>query len=440
MGEDAARLEQGSAQRLHVGTMTDPQILVVDDDQALLDLMVRRLQRRGLRPDTAMDGPTAIALLDEKRYDLILTDLVMPGGLSGLDILRRARESDPHLQVIVVTGAAALDNAVEALNEGAFSYLTKPFDHLSVFDNSVTRALEYRRLIQDNLRLAGIQRRRGDMLEEEVTQRIQQMRRRHQDMAELLARLPVGILVADSEGRTLLSNTVADGWVAKAAPSGRQPVREFLDNLMPPSFSASTDIDLDDVLLQVTTQPLPPVQGKLRTLIVLQERSAATTAGGLEVGSLLSRLKPAIDWLAARPLGEEEADVVRAMQMQVVALERLMVAEGRAGGTSPLPGRADADPASLGGLPSLSDRRPEPQPARATLDPAGERRAGNASPRTAKPPPPAPEQAERPAPPAKSVPEGRPAAPRDSAERRGQGLAARFGFKQKPGGGDGSRE
>ena len=128
----------------------------------------------GLQVDRAEDGRTALEMLKRSGYDLILTDIYMPGA-TGLDIIRLAKENDPHVQVVVVTGSATLDNAVEALNMGAFSYLTKPFDHLSVFDNAVSRALEFRRLIRDNLRLAEIQRRRGDMLEAEVTDRIRQI-------------------------------------------------------------------------------------------------------------------------------------------------------------------------------------------------------------------------------------------------------------------------
>jgi DNA-binding NtrC family response regulator len=70
-------------------------------------------------------------------YDLILTDIYMPEGPASRSCT--AKENDPHVQVIVVTGSATLDNAVEALNMGAFSYLSKPFDHMSVFDNAVSR-------------------------------------------------------------------------------------------------------------------------------------------------------------------------------------------------------------------------------------------------------------------------------------------------------------
>ena len=143
--------------------MAELRVLVADDDANMLDLMSRRLGRMGLQVDRAEDGRTALEMLKRASYDLILTDIYMPGA-TGLDIIRLAKENDPQVQVVVVTGWATLDNAVEALNMGAFSYLTKPFDHLSVFDNAVSRALEFRRLIRDNPRMAEIQRRRGGLV------------------------------------------------------------------------------------------------------------------------------------------------------------------------------------------------------------------------------------------------------------------------------------
>ena len=317
--------------------MAEPLILVVDDDQGILDLMVRRLDRRGLRSDSAMDGPVARQMILDRAYDLVLTDIYMPGGLTGLDLLRIARERDPHVQVIVVTAAAALDNAVDALNEGAFSYLIKPFDHLSVFDNAVTRALDYRRLIQDNLRMAEAQRRRGDMLEAEVTERIQLMRRKQQDVSELLDRLPVGIVVVDAEGRTLLSNDAADDWAKLTDPQGRRPLEEHLANLIPPTFPTPSDVAVGAITLRVLAQPLPPLQGKIRTLVVVQEREKETS-GGMGAGEILGRLKAPIDWLCERPLDPEEASVVRALQTQLLALDRLSGGDEQAAAAA---GKAD---------------------------------------------------------------------------------------------------
>ena len=119
--------------------MTNPLVLAVDDDPSLLKLMVRRLDKLGLQIEQASDGRSALELIESNTYDLVVTDIYMPG-VTGLELLKQAKEREQHTQVIVVTAAATMENAVEALNNGAFAYLTKPFDHMSVFDNVVSRA------------------------------------------------------------------------------------------------------------------------------------------------------------------------------------------------------------------------------------------------------------------------------------------------------------
>src|SRR4030042_794043 len=94
-------------------------VLVADDDEAVLDLMARRVERLGFKVDRANNGQAAMSLIELVRYDLIVTDIYMPEA-TGLDLMLRARELDPDVQVIVATASATLDNAIEALNQGAF--------------------------------------------------------------------------------------------------------------------------------------------------------------------------------------------------------------------------------------------------------------------------------------------------------------------------------
>ena len=128
--------------------MAQPTILVADDEPAMMQMMVRRLVRQGYEPDQAEDGRAALECIEKKKYDLIVTDIYMPG-VTGLELLRQAKEADSQTQVIVVTAGATLENAIEALNDGAFAYLMKPFDHFSVFDNMVARALQFRQILLD---------------------------------------------------------------------------------------------------------------------------------------------------------------------------------------------------------------------------------------------------------------------------------------------------
>lgn len=302
--------------------MAEVRVLVADDDTSMAELMLRRLGKMGLDADRAEDGSRAMEMVERTRYDLILTDIYMPGA-TGLDILRRAKEKDPHVQVVIVTGSATLDNAVEALNMGAFSYLTKPFDHLSVFDNAVSRALEFRRLIRDNQRLAEIQRRRGDLLEAEVTERIKQMRRKQQDLVDLLARLPQGVLVMDAEGRTVLSNPLAEEWLARDAREPQHPLRTFLSSVVAAEEPASDIVRCSASALRVTCQSLPPVDGKGRMLVVMEETVREPGRVIPELAAVVARLRPAIDWLLEQPLEAHETEVLRMVASQLTGLEEL---------------------------------------------------------------------------------------------------------------------
>lgn len=104
-------------------------ILVVDDDEANRDVLSRRLQRKGFEIATAASGAEALARIAERRYDLVLLDVAMPG-MDGLEVLRRIREraSAAELPVILATGFDRSHDVVAGLEAGANDYLTKPLD------------------------------------------------------------------------------------------------------------------------------------------------------------------------------------------------------------------------------------------------------------------------------------------------------------------------
>jgi len=102
--------------------------LVVDDEADVRELVAEFLRGRGLQTATAHDGRAAVAALERSggRYMLILTDINMPGA-DGLAVLRAARAANPSAYVIIITGYASLDSAIQAVRLGAHDYLTKPF-------------------------------------------------------------------------------------------------------------------------------------------------------------------------------------------------------------------------------------------------------------------------------------------------------------------------
>ena len=125
-----------------------PNILVVDDKDSMRNMLQQTLTEEGFRVDSASDGRKALELVQNKSYDLVLTDLKMPDA-DGLEVLSGVKEADADTSVIVMTAYGTIEDAVEAMRKGAFDFITKPFDseHLCVL---VNRALENRRLVAEN--------------------------------------------------------------------------------------------------------------------------------------------------------------------------------------------------------------------------------------------------------------------------------------------------
>jgi putative two-component system response regulator len=125
-------------------------VLCVDDEPDILKLMIRLLERLDLSVITASGPQAALELFDGGRFDLVITDVRMPG-MDGHAFLAAIRERDPQVPVIVATGHASLDNAIRALRDGASGMLIKPFT-ADEFGQEVTAALERARIRHDALR------------------------------------------------------------------------------------------------------------------------------------------------------------------------------------------------------------------------------------------------------------------------------------------------
>jgi len=135
-----------------------PKILVVDNDPEMLSLLQRRLESEGRIVAAVASGAEAVAALGRDEFDVVLTDLIMDG-VDGWAVLREAQRVQPRARVILMTAFASLETAIEAVREGAYDYLTKPFK-LAEADMAVDRALDDRRLREENRRLrAEVERR-----------------------------------------------------------------------------------------------------------------------------------------------------------------------------------------------------------------------------------------------------------------------------------------
>ena len=117
----------------------DSHILVVDDELSMRELLEVMLQREGYTISCAENGQTAIGMLRETTFDLVLCDMRL-GDIPGLDVLRAAKREDHHAVVIMISAYATTETAVEAMNLGAFDYVPKPFNNEELRQN-ISKAL-----------------------------------------------------------------------------------------------------------------------------------------------------------------------------------------------------------------------------------------------------------------------------------------------------------
>jgi putative nucleotidyltransferase with HDIG domain len=128
-----------------------PRVLVVDDERLIRDVLASFLTMEGYEVETAEDGAVAIEELGRARFDVVVSDLKMPH-VGGLDLLRRIAASWPDTLTVIMTGFGTVETAIDAMKQGAYDYILKPFKIEEVV-HVVRRGVEARRLAAENLRL-----------------------------------------------------------------------------------------------------------------------------------------------------------------------------------------------------------------------------------------------------------------------------------------------
>ncbi len=122
-------------------------LLVVDDEESVRELMAEVLRLEGHHVSVAASGQEALDLWKDNQFDVTFVDLVMPGGMTGLQVVKRIKELAPAADIVVVTGFATIEVAVESMRVGAVDFITKPFSnaHLQLV---VSKVLERRKLVR----------------------------------------------------------------------------------------------------------------------------------------------------------------------------------------------------------------------------------------------------------------------------------------------------
>lgn len=179
--------------------MSEPiTILVIDDEQIMRDGASRILSKNGWGVITAMNGQQGLEVIQSRtqEIDVILLDLMMPG-MSGMEVLDHIRAIDPNLLVIVITGYATVESAVEAMKKGAYDFIPKPFtpDQLRIV---VRRALEKRTLQKE-----------AEFLRRERERSLRDIATEKSKIKTIINCMGDGVLVCDSEGYIVLTNPAA---------------------------------------------------------------------------------------------------------------------------------------------------------------------------------------------------------------------------------------
>jgi signal transduction histidine kinase len=155
--------------------MTDKRVLVADDSEAIREVLGSFLAGLGYRTDLATDGQAAIDLFTAHSYDVLICDLQMPR-IDGLGLLTQVKAIDADVPVIILTGHATLETAIEALRLGAYDYQFKPVENMEVFERVMERAFNHRQLLLENRRLVAQLQEANAQLEGEVEKRIHELR------------------------------------------------------------------------------------------------------------------------------------------------------------------------------------------------------------------------------------------------------------------------
>ncbi len=124
--------------------MEKPKILVVDDEEDILNILKFLLEKEGYGVDTAPNGEEALKKIEKDYYDVVLTDLRMPG-IDGMTVLEKTKELRPSTEVVIMTAYASIESAVEAIKKGASDYIVKPFINEDL-KMRIKRIIEHRNL------------------------------------------------------------------------------------------------------------------------------------------------------------------------------------------------------------------------------------------------------------------------------------------------------
>jgi len=216
-----------------------PKILVTDDELNTLKTLSANLEDMGYRVTTASKGQEALELIRKRGFNIVIADIKLPD-ISGLEILETAKELNPETAVIMITGHASLETAVNAINEGAYAYILKPVA-MSELETTLKNALREQRLLVENRELVESLQQSNKRMEE-ANRALEQVSQAKSDFTARMShelRTPLNSIIGFSE--VLLSR--------KMSPADRATHEEFLGYI---HISAEHLLHLIDSILDLS--------------------------------------------------------------------------------------------------------------------------------------------------------------------------------------------
>ncbi|NIT14667.1 MAG: response regulator, partial [Candidatus Dadabacteria bacterium] len=277
--------------------MQKKRVLVVDDEHEILRIIYDLLSRNGYHVDTATTCEKALKLFGENEYNTILSDIKMPQK-SGIDLLEVVNKSNPELPVVIMTGYASLETAIEALKQGAFDYLTKPLDYQKL-KSIIVHAVENNQLRLEKNRLLKELKELNASLENKVKER-------NRELLNILASTKESIITTDRDMKVISSNLATIEIYGEDCLGKRLP--EFMEGinfksvihkiLKDPDFSSKHETKLNDKFLEVGLSQLVDYETKeiFGTIVVTED---ITEKKQLEAQVIQSAKMSAVGQLAA---------------------------------------------------------------------------------------------------------------------------------------------
>lgn len=323
--------------------MTEINVLVVDDEEMIRIGCKKILSDMGMNVDIVENGKVGLDLIQKKKYDMVLIDLMMPG-MDGMELLTRINQIDEKIVSIIITGYATIESAVQAVKSGAYDYLPKPFtpDELRAI---ATKGIERRRLLLE-----------ADALRQEREQNLLEIASERSRTASIVNCMGEGLIATNRMGQLVLINPVAhkmlkikDASIIEKHISNRlnneeleQLILETLKNGLTEESFVTKEIEFDKIeerIYSITLAPIQEEKGEMLGLVaVLRDISQEKKIERMKsefvrlvshelkapTGAIEGYLNLILDGVVAGEDSERLFSIIRKSRDKAVALQKLI--------------------------------------------------------------------------------------------------------------------